>query len=244
MVLRDRGDPGGRGGDPAVLGQSFRAAPSPGRQAPRRPADGRRRDAPGHPWSEKEGPSDDKLVQLLAWATARSTRPTRPLHVSVHGPGRLDEGLPRRVEAGGLSPSVEEDHPGGVPGCTGRGRPLHREASGSNGNFFILFAVAAYAVAVILILFCIHRSYSKWWKGGSHLLMMRARGHLWHPAKPLLENRVEFVHCIVIIMHCLPKLWLQSPCCFLNVHLYSSLKTGSPEYFGLPDIGWQKLCLK
>src|SRR3954465_15034610 len=24
---------------------------------------------------------------------------------------------------------------------------------------------------------------------------------LWHPAKPLLENRVEFVHCIVIIMH-------------------------------------------
>src|SRR4051812_29911920 len=28
---------------------------------------------------------------------------------------------------------------------------------------------------------------------------------LWHPAKPLLENRVEFVHCIVIIMHCLPK---------------------------------------
>src|SRR3954471_21377529 len=25
---------------------------------------------------------------------------------------------------------------------------------------------------------------------------------LWHPAKPLLENRVEFVHCIVVIMHC------------------------------------------
>src|SRR4051812_17445232 len=24
---------------------------------------------------------------------------------------------------------------------------------------------------------------------------------LWHPAKPLLENRVDFVHCIVIIMH-------------------------------------------
>src|SRR3954465_14577859 len=92
MVLRDRGDPGGRGGDPAVLGQSFRAAPSPGRQAPRRPADGRRRDAPGHPWPEEEGPSDDKLVQFLAWATACSARPTRPLHVSVHGPGRLDEG--------------------------------------------------------------------------------------------------------------------------------------------------------
>src|SRR3954469_4576879 len=33
---------------------------------------------------------------------------------------------------------------------------------------------------------------------------------LWHPAKPLLENRVEFVHCIVIIMHCLPKLFSQS----------------------------------
>src|SRR3954467_15702812 len=28
---------------------------------------------------------------------------------------------------------------------------------------------------------------------------------VWHPAKPLLENRVEFVHCIVIIMHCLLK---------------------------------------
>src|SRR3954451_20396575 len=34
--------------------------------------------------------------------------------------------------------------------------------------------------------------------------------HMWHPAKPLLENRVEFVHCIVIIMHCLPKLFSQS----------------------------------
>ena len=28
---------------------------------------------------------------------------------------------------------------------------------------------------------------------------------LWHPAKPLLENRVFFVHCIVIIMHCLSE---------------------------------------
>src|SRR4051812_24901477 len=28
---------------------------------------------------------------------------------------------------------------------------------------------------------------------------------LWHPAKPLLENRVKFVHCIVVIMHCLHK---------------------------------------
>src|SRR3954465_14095663 len=164
MVLRDRGDPCGRGGDPAVLGQSFRAAPSPGRQAPRRPADGRRRDALGHPWPKEEGPSDDKLVQLLAWAMARSTRPMRPLHVPVHGPGRLDEGLPRRVEAGGLSPSTEENYPGGVPGCAGWGRPLYRKASSSNGNRF-----TSLAVAVILISFCIHRSYSKWWKDGSHL---------------------------------------------------------------------------
>src|SRR3954462_10322819 len=45
---------------------------------------------------------------------------------------------------------------------------------------------------------------------------------LWHPAKPLLENRVEFVHCIVIIMHCLPKtifrkacfVFLKRPSCF------------------------------
>src|SRR3954462_1833725 len=29
---------------------------------------------------------------------------------------------------------------------------------------------------------------------------------LWHPAKPLLENRVVFVHCIVIIMHCLTEI--------------------------------------
>src|SRR4051812_9167767 len=29
---------------------------------------------------------------------------------------------------------------------------------------------------------------------------------LWHPAKPLLENRVVFVHCIAIIMHCLSEL--------------------------------------
>src|SRR3954467_11564532 len=58
------------------------------------------------------------------------------------------------------------------------GSPLHREASGSDGNFFILFAVAACAVAVVLILFRIHRSCSKWWKGGSHLPMTRARGHL------------------------------------------------------------------
>src|SRR4051812_49310893 len=49
---------------------------------------------------------------------------------------------------------------------------------------------------------------------------------MWHPAKPLLENRVEFVHCIVIIMHCLPKLCLQSPCCFSKRPVfYSNAKT-------------------
>src|SRR3954462_11816592 len=37
---------------------------------------------------------------------------------------------------------------------------------------------------------------------------------LWHPAKPLLENRVEFVHCIVIIMHCLPKTICAKPVLF------------------------------
>src|SRR3954470_15577188 len=76
MVLRDRGDSGGRGGDPAVLGQPFRATPSPGRQAPRQSADGRRRDAPDHPWSEEEGTPDGELVQMLAWAAARFARPT------------------------------------------------------------------------------------------------------------------------------------------------------------------------
>src|SRR4051812_15159465 len=34
---------------------------------------------------------------------------------------------------------------------------------------------------------------------------------LWHPAKPLLENRVEFAHCIVIIMHCLYKTMFAKP---------------------------------
>src|SRR4051812_34356373 len=54
------------------------------------------------------------------------------------------------------------------------------------------------------------------------------------PQKPLLENRVEFVHCIVIIMHCLPKLFSQSPFCFLKRPIfYSNAKPGSPEYFVL-----------
>src|SRR4051794_14679250 len=61
---------------------------------------------------------------------------------------------------------------------------------------------------------------------------------LWHPAKPLLENRVEFVHCIVIIMHCLPKLFSQHPFCFLKRPLlFQTSKTGSPEYFILAAIG-------
>src|SRR3954467_9833341 len=34
---------------------------------------------------------------------------------------------------------------------------------------------------------------------------------LWHPAKPVLENRVVFVHCIVIIMHCLSKTIFGTP---------------------------------
>src|SRR3954462_5617400 len=67
---------------------------------------------------------------------------------------------------------------------------------------------------------------------------------LWHPAKPLLENRVEFVHCIVIIMHCSHKTMLQSPFCFSKTpHLIQTPKTGSPEYFVLPEIGLQKPCL-
>src|SRR4051812_9421881 len=37
---------------------------------------------------------------------------------------------------------------------------------------------------------------------------------MWHPAKPLLENRVEFVHCIVIIMYCLPKTIFENLFCF------------------------------
>src|SRR3954462_9403329 len=58
---------------------------------------------------------------------------------------------------------------------------------------------------------------------------------LWHPVKPLLENRVEFVHCIVIIMHCLPKTIFATPVLFSKTpHLYSNAKPGAPEYFVLP----------
>src|SRR3954468_5248451 len=39
---------------------------------------------------------------------------------------------------------------------------------------------------------------------------------LWHPAKPLLENRVEFMHCIVIIICCVPKLISKTYFCFLK----------------------------
>src|SRR4051812_4881801 len=68
---------------------------------------------------------------------------------------------------------------------------------------------------------------------------------MWHPAKPLLENRVEFVHCIVIIMHCLLKLCLQSPCCFLNAPLYfSNIKSGSPEYFCLARYRFAKVLVE
>src|SRR3954471_14492453 len=53
-------------------------------------------------------------------------------------------------------------------------------------------------------------------------------GHdiMWHPAKPLLENRVEFVHCIVIIMHCLPKLCLQSRVVFQTPLFIQTSKPG------------------
>src|SRR4051812_32455139 len=37
---------------------------------------------------------------------------------------------------------------------------------------------------------------------------------VWHPAKPLLENRVKFMHCIVIIMHCLHKTMFAKPVLF------------------------------
>src|SRR4051812_10647875 len=55
---------------------------------------------------------------------------------------------------------------------------------------------------------------------------------LWHPAKPLLENRVEFVHCIIIIMHCLPKLFSQRPFCFLKRPIFNQISNpGPPDYF-------------
>jgi Ni,Fe-hydrogenase I cytochrome b subunit len=50
---------------------------------------------------------------------------------------------------------------------------------------------------------------------------------MWHPAKPLLENRVEFVHCIVIIMHCLLKLFRKNLFYFSKTpHPNSNAKPG------------------
>src|SRR3954468_2270281 len=54
---------------------------------------------------------------------------------------------------------------------------------------------------------------------------------LWHPAKPLLENRVEFVHCIVIIMHCLPKLFSQNPDLFSKRSILIQMQSPVPGLF-------------
>src|SRR3954467_1019646 len=53
---------------------------------------------------------------------------------------------------------------------------------------------------------------------------------MWHPAKPLLENRVVFVHCIVIIMHCLSELFRKPS---FALHKYPSLfQRQNPERIG------------
>src|SRR3954469_17220314 len=49
---------------------------------------------------------------------------------------------------------------------------------------------------------------------------------LWHPAKPLLENRVEFVHRIVIILHCSHKTIFRKAVCFLKRPLF--IQTSKP----------------
>src|SRR4051812_31602023 len=85
---------------------------------------------------------------------------------------------------------------------------------------------------------------------------------LWHPAKPLLENRIVFVHCIImtacsyhhatlhlsIVMSsciCLHKTILKSLVLFSKTpRLYSNAKPGSPDYLVLSAIGLQKPCLK
>ena len=54
---------------------------------------------------------------------------------------------------------------------------------------------------------------------------------LWHPTKPLLENRVEFVHCIVIIMHCLRKTISQSPFCFLKRPIFIQMQSPASGLF-------------
>src|SRR3954470_7159826 len=44
---------------------------------------------------------------------------------------------------------------------------------------------------------------------------------LWHPAKTTTRKSREFVHCIVIIICCLSKLFLQSPLCFLKRPIFN-----------------------
>src|SRR3954463_8359416 len=67
---------------------------------------------------------------------------------------------------------------------------------------------------------------------------------LWHPAKPLLENRVEFVHCIVIIMHCLPKLFSQSRFVSKRPIFYSNAKHRVSGIIFVVAIGLQMVFLK
>src|SRR3954471_10599085 len=64
---------------------------------------------------------------------------------------------------------------------------------------------------------------------------------LWHPAKPLLENRVEFVHCIVIIMHCLPKLFRKARFRFLKrPDFYSNAKPRLFRIFCLSKTSYKR----
>src|SRR3954470_19441256 len=54
---------------------------------------------------------------------------------------------------------------------------------------------------------------------------------LWHPAKPLLENRVEFVHCIVIITHFLHKTIFAKPVLFSKRPILIQMQSPASRLF-------------
>src|SRR3954468_3134673 len=67
---------------------------------------------------------------------------------------------------------------------------------------------------------------------------------LWHPAKPLLENRVEFVRCIVIIMHCLHKTIFAKPDLFSKRPILIQMQSPVSGLFCLNAIGLHTVLTK
>src|SRR3954469_14659016 len=79
-------------------------------------------------------------------------------------------------------------------------------------KFFVFHATNPYSgIRVVSICRSVarveHNGHCGRWCFYYQLLLVYFASCVWHPAKPLLENRVVFVHCIVVIMHCLSELF-------------------------------------